>query len=159
MRVLKNSNQKLRETKTRDGSKVIIINNGRILLLKRRSVPFIINPGIWAFVGGGRDKRETYLQTAYREVHEETGIERSKLKLVNKPKRMALINVKKPEERWKNVVFIFVSKTGDVKLNIENADYRWATFSQLEKGERFTNEFVAKKEILRMVRTVLKRQG
>ena len=157
MGVLKNSRQKLGETKARDGSKIVIINDGRVLLLKRRSVPFIINPGIWAFVGGGRDRRETYLHTAYREVREETGIGRPMLRLANRPKKMALINIKKPAERWNNMIFIFISKTGAVKLNIENADYRWATFGQLEKEERFTNEFVAKKEILRMIKNAMKR--
>jgi 8-oxo-dGTP pyrophosphatase MutT (NUDIX family) len=151
MKIFGHGGKKLRRAETRDGAKVIIINRKRVLLLKRRNVPFIVNPGIWSFVGGGRDKDETYTETAYREVLEETGIGRHDLELVNRPKKMMLMDVKRPDQRWYNVVFIFLSRTGRVRLDIENAGYRWATTGQLKSGKDFTNEFVDKKGILRMI--------
>ncbi len=155
MKIPVDGGQKLWENRKRDGAKAIIVNGGRVLLLKRRNVPFIINPGIWTFVGGRREEGETYLETAYREVREETGIDGSDLRLASRPKMMTLINVKKPSDRWNNMVFVFISRTRTVRLDMENADYRWASFNELKEGERFTNEFVKKNEMIRMVKRAL----
>jgi len=59
----------------RDGIVAILINNNKVLLLKRRRIPFLTNPGIWFFITGGRKNGEAYIETAYREIMEETGLQ------------------------------------------------------------------------------------
>ncbi len=71
---------------SRPGVTVVLLNRGRILLLKRISLPFISHPGIWYFVGGARKGRESPLQNAYREVEEEVGITKDELKPLSRSK-------------------------------------------------------------------------
>ena len=124
----------------------IIIHRGRILLLKRRSVPFILNPGIWSFLSGGRKRGEPYLCTAYREIEEESGIKIGYLKLLHcgratlaDPRRML---------RWSNRLYVFRSRTSKVRLDMENSAYRWATISEIRDHDRYTNVFIDENFIL-----------
>ena len=134
----------------KDGMTAIIIHNGKILLLKRRNVPIITNPGIWSFLSGARDGRERYIETAYREIKEESGIDRRSLALLFK-ERM-LITDRKRGIMWPNWVFIFRSDTGKVRLDYENSRYRWTTVSQIEKEINYTNIFINHKELVKRIR-------
>jgi 8-oxo-dGTP pyrophosphatase MutT (NUDIX family) len=141
------------ELKKRDGvSIVVIINKKKILLLKRRSLPFIINPGIWSFVSGGREAPEGYLETAYRELHEETQIKKTDLTLLQKVGKMKMFELRKPENVWSNEIFVFRTKTRKVKLNYENPKYRWASLNDLEKHRNYTNCFVDEKKLLKIIK-------
>ncbi len=128
----------------------IIINRNKILLLKRRNVPIITNPGIWSFLSGARDVNERYIETAYREIREESGIDRRSLNLLFK-ERM-LIADRKRGIMWLNWVFIFRSNTGIVRLDYENSRYRWATIGQIEKEINYTNIFINNKELVKRIR-------
>ena len=55
-------------SKTRDGSRAIIIQNGRILLTHE------LNSGWWLLPGGGMEEGETPEECVIREVLEETGL-------------------------------------------------------------------------------------
>jgi len=55
---------------------VLVFDNNDRLLLQRRSMKKDIQPGKWdTSVGGHLDPGESYLDAAYREMHEELGIE------------------------------------------------------------------------------------
>ena len=41
-----------------------------MLLLKRRNLPFMVDPGIWTFVAGGKKRSESYDDRRYREIEE-----------------------------------------------------------------------------------------
>jgi 8-oxo-dGTP diphosphatase len=56
----------------RTATAVIPFPSGKILLIKRRTVPF---KGYWALPGGRVDAGETVEQTIVREVKEETGLD------------------------------------------------------------------------------------
>lgn len=157
MKISNHGKPVLWRAKSRDGAKAIIIYGRKVLLLKRRNLPFIINPGIWSFVGGRREEGETYLETACREIFEETGIRHSDLKLVLGQKMMELRDIKRNGYIWKNAIFLFRSRSQKVKINIENAGYRWASVRELEDEKDFTNEFVRKKKILRMIKLAIGR--
>ena len=134
----------------KEGITAIIIHGSRVLLLKRRNMPIILNPGIWAFLSGGRDGKERYIETAYREIKEESGIGRSSLRLLYKT-RMFLFD-RKRGIMWPNHVYIFKSDTQKVRLDYENSKYRWATLGQIEKEINYTNIFINHKKLVRKIR-------
>lgn len=53
------------------GAVAVVIQNGRVLLIKRKYPP---SAGKWAFPGGGIELGETALEAAARELSEETGV-------------------------------------------------------------------------------------
>ena len=55
-------------TKTRDGSRAIIIQDGKILLTHE------LNSGWWLLPGGGIEEGENFKDCVIREVEEETGV-------------------------------------------------------------------------------------
>lgn len=138
----------------RDGITAIIINKGRLLLVKRRALPFIMDPGAWSFATGGRRRGETYDETAYREVEEETGIGRSSLTLLAKRKNVMKFESRK-RERYFNNLYIMHSGTRKVRLNIENSDFRWAPFDDVRMQRRYTNVFLNERSILQLLKRVL----
>lgn len=140
------------ELRKRDGVTMIVMNKGKVLLLKRRNVPFITNPGGWAFVSGARKAPESYIATAYRELHEETRLKKADLKLLQDAGKIWMFEPRKPTYKWENEIFVFASKTRNVKLNIENTKFRWASLSELEKYRNYTNVIIDEKKILRIIK-------
>ena len=122
---------------------------GRVLLLKRRNIPLILNPGIWSFLSGGRKKGERYLRTAYREIREETSLQKKSLKLLHH----STVTVVEPrlKQKWPNHLYLFKSDTNKVILDMENSSYRWATISELRNHTGYTNVFNDEKTILNAI--------
>ncbi len=138
-----------------DGIAAAIIHKNRILLIKRRFVPFIIvNPGAWSLLFGTRKEDEPYLETAYREIEEETSIERSDLQLVGKPFQVEAFDIS-GSKRWKNMMFIFKSGTEKVKLDIENSRYRWASYKEIKGRVGYTNIFSNPEAIEKRIKRAL----
>lgn len=136
-----------------DGIAAIIIYKSRVLLLKRRNLPIILNPGVWSFLFGGRDKKERYLDNAYREIKEEVNIKKSQLKLLYRGK--ILLKYDKRRIMWPNRLFIFKSSTDKIKLDIENKSYRWASISEIEKEINYTNIFINEEQLLNRIKGFL----
>ena len=103
---------------------------GRILILKRAPTVYV-NPCLWSPVAGRIERRLSPEAQAYKEIQEETGIERRKLRLVRRGKEYTLqIN---PSVRASVQPFLFESKTRRVRLNWENSDYRWVIAAHLRR--------------------------
>ena len=134
----------------KEGVTTIIINGGRILIMKRISLPFLIHSGIWTFVAGRKERKEGYEETAYREIEEEAGIAREDLRLASRPVRIMKIN-EKGGTKFHNMLYVFYSRTRRVRKNIENSDYRWATLSEIRGQRRYTNIFADKHSIERII--------
>ena len=130
-----------------DGVTVALINNGRLLLIKRRRFPFIANPGIWTFVQGRREGDESYVENAYREVMEEVKISKEQLLLIAKKNPVRLFDATRKGRSWENALLVFHCNTSAVKLNFENSAFRWANFSEVLKEKEYTNTFANKEEI------------
>ena len=127
-----------------------IIYKKRVLLLKRRNVPVILNPGIWAFLSGGREGSERYIDTAHREIAEESGISSKCLSLLYRS-RVMMVDRKKGI-MWPNVLFIFRSSTNAVKLDYENSKYRWASIKEIESEVDYTSTFINGKTIINAIK-------
>ena len=138
-----------------EGVAVVILHKKKLLLVKRRNIPFIFNPGIWGFVTGSRKRGEDYAETAYREAEEETGLARSSLLQLRKPMRVWMFDAKK-RKKWQNCLFFFSSSTDKIKLNIENSRFRWASLNDLKKGKDYTNIFVDKKRVIKEIEGCIK---
>lgn len=131
-----------------DGIAAIIVNGRKVLLFKRRSLPFLKNAGAWSFILGHKEHGESYLETAYREIEEEAGIGREHLDLLGKGFAVTLFDEKRGIA-WRNIMFIFRSDTARIKKDIENAAFRWATTEDIRRRERYTNIFMAEERILK----------
>lgn len=72
---------------------VIYTLDGRVLLMERADAP-----GLWQSVTGSRNEGETLVQTAVREVHEETGLDADRFDLT----AWGIENRFEIYERWRN---------------------------------------------------------
>lgn len=56
------------------GAKMALFVGGALLVLQRDDRPGLLWPGYWDLPGGGREGRETPVETILRETHEEFGL-------------------------------------------------------------------------------------
>ncbi len=143
-----------------DGVHVAVVHKNGILLLKRRDIPFIrrfvANPGKWSLVAGGRKRGEAYIDTAYREVTEETGLERKQLNGSGKGTVVRIYDRGKGTT-WSNVLFVLRSSSRSIRLNLESSDYKWVTFDELS-SKKYLNETIMDHEAaLRRIRKAIRR--
>ncbi|MCL5423548.1 MAG: NUDIX domain-containing protein [Candidatus Marsarchaeota archaeon] len=133
--------------KNMDGITAIIINkkNNKILFLKRRCLPFIVNPCVFSFVSGKRKYKEKHINTAYREVYEETKLSKNELEL--KDTKDIFVYYKK--YFWKNKIYVFATDKNYIKINIENSDYKWVYYKDIP--DEYLKMFIDKK----MIRSII----
>jgi 8-oxo-dGTP pyrophosphatase MutT (NUDIX family) len=147
-------NRNLRTVK-RVGVTAVILNRKSILLLKRINLPFMVNPGMWYFVGGGRKGSESALQNAYREIGEELGLEKDELTLLSGMNVMVVDQ--RRGEKWRNRLFIMRSSTRKVRLNMEHSGYRWVAFDALGDYKGLLGAFGNADKVLSKISSALKR--
>ncbi|MDE1861084.1 MAG: NUDIX domain-containing protein [Candidatus Micrarchaeota archaeon] len=135
-----------------------MINRRRILLLKRRNLPFVLNPGVWSLIFGAIESGEDPLETAYREIREETAIPKESLRLVRGPEKV-LLRYERKGIMWYNDLYLFEAKTRRVKLDLENSAYRWASLDEIRKGIKYTNIFISEDLILSIIKSGLNESG
>ncbi len=136
----------------REGICAVIIYKKKVLLIKRHWIPFLIKePGAWSFLLGGKKKGEKYLETAYREIKEESGLTKKDLKLVSKPILVKIRESARPQFWWYNKFYIFESKTDRIDLSLENSRHRWETYENVKKSIDYTNIFVDKDKVERII--------
>ncbi len=104
-----------------------------VFTFKKKQIKFLLiqhGAGHWAFAKGHADKGETEIQTAKRELLEETGIENIKLisdKILLKDKYFFS---GKNGELISKVVVYFIAEAADEKVKIDEyeiKDYKWCT--------------------------------
>ena len=99
-------------------------SDGKILML-RRSQEVGSYRGMWAGVSGHVEQGETPLETALKEIGEETGIPAESLELLREGGQMKVVdNVS--GITWLVHTFLFLSThAGEVELDWEHEEYRW----------------------------------
>lgn len=143
------------KTVSKPGVCVAIVNGGRLLLLKRIWLPFIIvNPGVWSVVGGASKANESPLDTAYREINEEVGISNAGLKVVAKGE--VIVRDVKKRIRWENPFYVMRSSSERVRLNMEHTGYRWVEVKDLEREEGIRDFFEDSDSVIKMIRSGVK---
>ena len=96
-------------TKTREGDRAIIVQDGKILLTHE------LNSGWWLIPGGGLEEGETPEDCVIREVEEETGY------LVRPVRRFLFMNEYYEEYRYMGYFFV-CEVTGKGKMNLTNVE-------------------------------------
>jgi len=100
----------------------VIRCRGRILLL-RRAPTVLVNPNLWSAVTGRVEHGQSFEDSAFQEIREETGLTKRDLTLVRRGKgfrlriRRGVVTLVQP--------FLFDSRTRLVRLNWEHTDSKW----------------------------------
>lgn len=97
-------------------SKVIIVQDGAVLLLERSDMSVSnASPWTWDLPGGHLDAGETFEQAAIREVFEETKLILAEASYVGRDKRNEKITYFYTADEW----------SGNIRLSEEHKNYRW----------------------------------
>ncbi len=97
-------------------------HNGSILILKR-SKKVKTMKGKWAGISGYIEV-ETPKDAAIREIKEETGIDKDKLKLLAKGDIIDVIDYEN-NTIWRVYPFLFYTSDTNIRLEKEHDEYRW----------------------------------
>jgi len=101
---------------------------GKILILKR-SEKVSTNQGLWAGVSGYIEDGEAPLQTARKEIREETAVENAELL-----KSGEILKVRSGTRLWCIHPFLFEPASADITIDWEHTDYRWIDPDDIDHG-------------------------
>jgi len=104
------------------GVGAIIVENGRVLLVKRGKAPLL---GEWSIPGGMLELGETLRQGAEREALEETGLVVRATELLGVFDRIVLDETKRTLYHYALVDFLCEKISGDVQAAGDASDARW----------------------------------
>lgn len=107
----------------------ILLHRGKVLLLKRSQQVETFR-GHWAGCSGHIEHDETVEQASYKEIREETGLERSSLKLLAWGKAVL---IEKPHGAWLVHPFLYATDCDKVTLDWEHVEYRWVRPEEVEE--------------------------
>ena len=118
------------DSQGRQFSALVVLKRGDEFLLLLRPVGMNIKfPNMWSFPGGGSEKGEEPLQTAIREVYEETGLR------VYPQDLKILYQTKDPDDK-KNVYFFacekWEGKIDQNKVKSEHQKSEWVKLSDMK---------------------------
>jgi predicted aconitase with swiveling domain/8-oxo-dGTP pyrophosphatase MutT (NUDIX family) len=97
----------------------ILRYKGKILILKR-SQRVSTNQGLWAGVSGYIEKGEGPLETAHKEISEETGV-----KIMYLAKSGEMLMVRSGSRIWHIYPFLFDLNSPEITIDWEHTEYRW----------------------------------
>jgi 8-oxo-dGTP pyrophosphatase MutT (NUDIX family) len=113
---------------------LVVFNSNKILLLKYSANNTQGEGGHWDFPKGHVEQNETELETALRELEEETGI--SKVEIIADFRHSISYTFSRRSESISKEVIFFLASTVEkrVTLSHEHIDYAWLDFNNaLEK--------------------------
>jgi predicted aconitase with swiveling domain/8-oxo-dGTP pyrophosphatase MutT (NUDIX family) len=106
----------------------ILRHNKKILILKR-SQKVATNKGMWAGVSGYIEEGESPLQTAIKEVSEETAI--TNFELI---KSGEMLRVRSSSHLWRIHPYLFELSSPEININWEHTDYRWIDPNEIDEA-------------------------
>ncbi len=117
---------------------IAVMNLDGLFWVGKRSKTTIKNTKVWQLPQGGQDKGETIIQTAKRELYEETGITNIKILKISNwmhydyPKNIRPF-MKQDGQIQKWVLALFTGSENEINLNIDNefCQYRWDCYQNI----------------------------
>jgi len=113
----------------------ILIDEKENILILKRSNKVRTYKGLWSGVSGYIEEWEEPIDTAFKEINEEIGLDREDVELLKTADPIKFTDVYKGETyNWKVYPFLFFTrKKSKVQIDWEHTKYRWIRPSQLEK--------------------------
>ena|SRR5438128_11341013 len=112
------------------GVGAIIVDNGRVVLIKRGKAPLL---GEWSVPGGMLELGETMRQAAEREALEETGLEVRTTELLGVFDRIVSDDAGRHQYHYVLIDFLCEVISGKLKAAGDAAEARWFTAEELSK--------------------------
>lgn len=135
---------------------VFLINEGSVLLIKHSRL------GLWLPPGGEREGDETPLDTARRELYEETGQKDVTFPVIHAvegvPPGFLLYEEHQAGDKGWHMNFSFVAITSDRTIFSDGSfgEYRWVEFEEVEKLGNTTNNV---RQLVALVRSCVQNEG
>lgn len=126
------------------------IEDFKFLLLKRAE-HLRVYPGIWQAITGTIEGNEMAVQTAVRELKEETGVE--PLKFWTVPYMTSFFNPLKDAVNFSPVFGCLFDKSSEIRISSEHQDHGWFTLEEADKllilpshskGNHVFNDYILK---------------
>ncbi len=116
--------------------KGIIINNGKILIIKRNKSE--INGDIWETPGGKIEFGETLEEALLREIKEEVGLDVMVDKML-----YATTFMSNPNRQLVILTYLCRSEGDEIKLSNEHTEYKWVAMDEARKylDKAIVNDF------------------
>jgi len=113
----------------------LLINSDGELLILKRSNEVRTYQGMWGGVAGYVEENEKPVETAYKELREEVGLDKEDVELINEFDVEKFSDVYKGiRYDWEIFPFLFrTEKKSKLHIDWEHTDYRWISPSEIEK--------------------------
>lgn len=125
---MENENQQLAKDKLEFVSSIITNKEGKVLLLKRRK-DLNLDPGKYDLCSGHMKEGEIPIQSMYREINEEIGLEPHRLKLIEKLK-----DIETPHEKFKGTTTHLFHVEVDLDMEEINKNIHTVEHPEMEKA-------------------------
>jgi len=123
--------------------------NDEILILKRSNKVGTYK-GQWSGVSGFVEEGEKPIDTAYKEIREETGLLKNQVEFIKKIKPVKLNDIYNGKEyNWIIHPFLFISKYSKINIDWEHTDYRWILPSKIEEFDTVPGFYKVVSELLK----------
>ena len=106
----------------------IVKNKNKVLILKKSPRDYDY-PNRWSFCSGFVKEFESAEDSILREIKEEIGLD---AKILKKGKLLEIYD-KNNEKNWVTMPFLCEVKFQNVKLDHENAEFRWINYKNIRK--------------------------
>jgi 8-oxo-dGTP diphosphatase len=115
---------------------LLLDKNENILILKR-SDKVRTYKGCWSGVAGYVEEGEEPVDTAFKEIREETGLTNNDIELIKTLEPIEFTDFYEEEKYdWKVYPFLFrVQKENKIRIDWEHISYRWIKPSDIDKFE------------------------